>query len=497
MIARMSQHQHIHSPNRFAVIPTPVRLNANTQLTGKGVTIAFLDSGFYPHADLVEPASRILAYHDITRQGATLRQNPQPQPWQWHGTQTSVVACGNGSLSDGTYRGLAADAQLVLVKVSDQGRITDENIVRGLRWVMENREPYNIRIVSMSLGGDEDASYNESLVDQAAEEAVKAGLVLVVAAGNSGCGSDPRPIPPANSPSVITVGGYHDNNQPGSHLDLYCSNYGATIDGLMKPEIIAPAMWVAAPILPNTEAYKRAETLSQIAETPDYLLRNLIKLSGDPDYVLCDLACTLWQNAALPGALHEHRTETIRALVEAELRDGKIVATHYQHVDGTSFATPIVASVIAQMLEANPGLTPAAIKNILTSTADRIPDATVIRQGYGVLNARRAVDYASNEAHSLNDHQLLPPHIEDGRLIFTYHHDRAAQVAVAGEFSNWQALALVKQADGFWRAELASPPSGTYRYKFIVNQQQWLEDPANWLKEPDEFGGFNSLLHLG
>lgn len=495
MIVRMSQHQHIHSPNRFAVIPTAVRLNADTERSGRGVTIAFLDSGFYPHADLLEPANRILAYHDITRQGATLRQNGQPHPWQWHGTQTSVVACGNGQLSGGVYRGLAADARLVLVKVSDKGRISDENIVRGLRWVMENREHYQIRIVSMSLGGDEDASYNESLVDRAAEEAVKAGLVLVVAAGNSGCGSDPRPIPPANSPSVITVGGYHDNNELGDRqVDLYCSNYGVTLDGLMKPEIIAPAMWVAAPILPETEAYRRAEALAQIAATPDYLLRDLIRLSGDPDSVLCDLACTLWKNAALPGDLHEHRPETIRALVDAELRDRKIVATHYQHVDGTSFATPIVTSVIAQMLEANPRLTPAAVKNILISTADRIPDTTVTRQGYGRLNARRSVACAGNEIHELKE--LSAPHIQNGRLIFTYHDDRAAQVAVAGDFSNWRGLAFARQADGLWRAELEPPPAGSYRYKFIVDQQHWLDDPANGLKEPDEFGGFHSLLHL-
>jgi serine protease AprX len=474
-----------------------MRLNANTELTGKGVTIAFLDSGFYPHADLIEPVNRIVAYHDITQAGATLKKDSPPQAWQWHGTQTSVTACGNGFLADATYRGLASNAQVVLVKVSDKGRITDENIVRGLRWVMENQERYQIRIVSMSLGGDEDASYNESLVDQAAEEAVKAGLVLVVAAGNSGCGDDPRPIPPANAPSVITVGGYHDNNELGEdNLDLYCSNFGETIDGLIKPEIIAPAMWVAAPILPNTDAYRRAEALSQIAATPDYLLRNLMKLSSDPEYVLCDLACKLWKNAELPGALHEHSPEVVRALVEAKLQENKIVATHYQHVDGTSFATPIVASVIAQMLEANPTLTPAAIKNILISTADRIANAAAIRQGYGVLNARRAVEYARGETHALDEDEMLAPHIEDGQILFSYHDDLATEVAVAGDFNNWQPLALAKAANGIWRAKIATPPTGKYRYKFIVNHERWLEDPANWWKEPDEFGGFNSLLNL-
>ena len=61
-----SNHNHQHTPNRFGVIPTPVRLNANPEYTGKGVTIAFLDSGFYPHPDLVTQRNRVVAYEDLT-----------------------------------------------------------------------------------------------------------------------------------------------------------------------------------------------------------------------------------------------------------------------------------------------------------------------------------------------------------------------------------------------------------------------------------------------
>ena len=60
-----SNHNHQHAPNRFGVIPTTVRLNANPEYTGKGVTIAFLDSGFYPHPDLVTPVNRVIAYEDL------------------------------------------------------------------------------------------------------------------------------------------------------------------------------------------------------------------------------------------------------------------------------------------------------------------------------------------------------------------------------------------------------------------------------------------------
>ena len=52
-----ANHDHQHAPNRFGVIPTPIRLNANPEYSGKGVTIAFLDSGFYPHPDLDAPVS--------------------------------------------------------------------------------------------------------------------------------------------------------------------------------------------------------------------------------------------------------------------------------------------------------------------------------------------------------------------------------------------------------------------------------------------------------
>ena len=123
-----SIHEHEHSANRFAVIPTLMRLDADTNYTGKGVTMAFLDSGFYPHPDLVEPTNRILAYKDLIDANTFMDSNTDDKPWQWHGTQTSVVAAGNGRLSEGTYRGLACDAQLVLAKVSDEGRITETSI---------------------------------------------------------------------------------------------------------------------------------------------------------------------------------------------------------------------------------------------------------------------------------------------------------------------------------------------------------------------------------
>ncbi len=151
-----SNHDHQHTPNRFGVVPTSVRLNANPEYTGKGVTVAFLDSGFYPHPDLVTPLNRIVAYEDLTAERPDLFSTEPIDSSQWHGTQTSVAAAGNGQLSNGTYHGLAHEAELVLVKVSEGGRVTEENIAQGIHWVIANRDRYNIRVLNISLGGDED-----------------------------------------------------------------------------------------------------------------------------------------------------------------------------------------------------------------------------------------------------------------------------------------------------------------------------------------------------
>jgi serine protease AprX len=478
-------HDHAHVQNRFAVIPTAERLKADPRYTGRGVTVAFLDSGFYPHPDLVEPRSRVLAFKDISGEEASLDTARTPESWHWHGTMVAVAAAGNGHLSEGVYRGLASEAEVVLVKASAGGRVTEDSIARGLEWVIENCERYNIRVLNVSLGGDADLPHALSAIDLAAERAVEAGIVVVAAAGNSGCGERPHSIPPANSPSVITVGGYSDGNRLDAEgFDLYCSNYGATVDGIVKPELIAPAMYVAAPILPNTPSYRAAEALSRLAHAPDYLFRSLL--------------AELWREAELPESVLDEETEGARALVESSLRERKVVATHYQHADGTSFAAPVVSSVVAQMFEANPRLTPAAVKQILVSTAVRMAHAPLLRQGYGMFDARRAVEEATRESHALSPESFGPPRVDGGLLLFFYHDDAARSVALASDFNNWEPsrAPLVKADDGVWRVALNLPPSGRYRYKFFVDGGRWTDDPANGLKEHDGFGDLNSLIFI-
>ena len=370
------------------ILPIAERLDAEDPFAGRGVPIAFLDSGFYPHPDLVSPEDRVLAYHAVEGSGPGFREETDPPPWLWHGTQTSVVAAGNGALSDGRFRGLAFEAPLVLVQVGESGRIKEEHIRRGLEWVLANRERYGIRIVNISCGGDRDAPLPENALNQLAEMAVASGLVLVVAAGNSGHTLDAcNCLPPATAPSVITVGGSHDASLGRGEIELDWSSFGHTADGMQKPEIVAPAMGVAAPILPGTELFRRAEVWTD--------------LETAPDDVLADLPEEVAELAGVPPELRSGSADAVRSFVHGRLVEGKVVARHYQHVDGTSFAAPIASSIVARMLEANPALTPGQVKTILLATAKPIEGAPPERQGFGVLDARRAVEAASAAAQGL------------------------------------------------------------------------------------------------
>jgi serine protease AprX len=363
------------------ILPTPLRLGTSDRFRGRGVTIAFLDSGFYAHPDLCQPRDRILKYVDMTDTRRRRDDLDQPDASSWHGMMTSVVACGNGRLSDGFYRGLASEADLVLVKVGHMSRIAHDDIRRGLDWVVRNRKRYGIRVVNVSCGGDYEASYLEDGLSQAAEKATRAGLLVCAAVGNQGNSPGHPVLPPASAPSVLTVGGLDDQNRLAfAGYGLYHSSYGPTRDGLQKPEVIAPGIWVAAPILPGTPTAAQAQLLSHLAGAKESELKAMIVAHQGVDRDL-DAAASL-------------EPPLIRQLVAAKLTGNNVISGSYKHVDGTSFAAPIVASLAAQMIEANPDLTPQEIKRLLIDTARRIREVSVDRQGWGVVDAERAVQAA-------------------------------------------------------------------------------------------------------
>lgn len=362
-------------------LPVPLRMDADDRFTGRGVTIAFLDSGFYAHKDLTEPKNRIVAYHNIFSKDDGLEALEKPDVASWHGMMTSVVAAGNGHLSEGLYRSIAPGANVVLVKIGRTGRIPESNIETGLRWVLANKEKYGVQVVNISAGGDFEQPYLHNSLCQLVEEVVKAGLTVVCAVGNAGLQPGHPVLPPASAPSSIAVGGLDDQNSlDRARRGMYRSSYGPTVDGLQKPEVIAPGIWVAGPILPQTPTADEARLYAELDAAADADLRGIILAHEAVDkdiFAARDLSVSL-----------------LRQLITIKLREGNVINQHYKFVDGTSFAAPIVSSIVACMLEANPKLTPQGVKRILIETAERVDGIEVERQGWGVVVPRRAVESA-------------------------------------------------------------------------------------------------------
>ncbi len=234
------------------VRPQTRRLPDYPAFDGSGVTIAFLDSGYFPHPDLLlfkqwpgdapewstltpgqlrellrdgsQPlATRLVQYVDLT-DGQERIGLEQESLWDgagdsWHGQMTTTVAVGNGLLSGGRYRGLAPGANVLAIKIGrGGGRIPEEDILAGLEWLLrvdgetgqENWARYGVRVLNLSVGGDFVQPWRENAVCQAAEELVQRGVFIAAAAGNSG---GAFLLAPATAPNVITVGGVDDENR--------------------------------------------------------------------------------------------------------------------------------------------------------------------------------------------------------------------------------------------------------------------------------------------
>src|SRR5207248_2334507 len=165
--------------------------------TGRGVTVAVLDSGVAADPDLVTPSSRILASVNFADQRSTADPGG-------HGTHVAGIIAGNGTRSAGEFVGVAPEANIVDVRVlssTGSGRIS--SVVAGIEWVLAHRVTYNIRVINLSFGAPTPTSYRTDPMSAAVEIAWRRGLVVVAAAGNSGPGRD-TVASPGIDPYVIT-----------------------------------------------------------------------------------------------------------------------------------------------------------------------------------------------------------------------------------------------------------------------------------------------------
>ncbi len=209
-------------------------------ITGRGIGVAVLDTGCFPHRDL---GNRIAGFGDM------IRKRTQTYDDNGHGTHVCGIIGGDGYGSDGLYCGVAPGCHLIPVKVLDRrGNGYASDVLAGLRFIREHRSLWNIRIVNISVGSlsRRNMSENSALV-RGVNEAWDSGLVVVVAAGNMGPKSGTITTP-GISRKVITVGcsdDYREINVMGNRMIDY-SGRGPTGACICKPDIVAPGASVTS-----------------------------------------------------------------------------------------------------------------------------------------------------------------------------------------------------------------------------------------------------------
>jgi serine protease AprX len=217
-------------------------------IRGTGVAVAVIDSGHWSHPNLDNGSAgwmRVMAQYDAIRNVLDAYNGAPPvsNDGSGHGSHVASLIAGSGRASDGKFFGVAPNAQLISIKAFDTngaGRYAD--VIRAIGWVVTNRNKYDIRVLNCSFSAGARSHYWDDPINQAVMRAWHSGVAVVASAGNRG----PSPMTigvPGNVPYVITVGAVSDNVTPTSGSDDFLTSFsstGPTIEGFVKPEILAP-----------------------------------------------------------------------------------------------------------------------------------------------------------------------------------------------------------------------------------------------------------------
>src|SRR5712691_6964624 len=216
-------------------------------LSGKGVAVVVIDSGIDTRHNALR--RRVIATKDFTGGDGMDRYG--------HGTHVAAIIAGlRGQTADTReFRGIASGAYLLNLRVlGDDGSGTASDVIEAIDWSIEHRAEYNIKVINMSIGTPVLQPYRDDPLCEAVERAVKAGIAVVVAAGNNGSTRDGKLVygsisSPANSPHALTVGAI-DAHGTGARSDdtrgKYSSKGPTKYDLIIKRDVAAPGSHIAS-----------------------------------------------------------------------------------------------------------------------------------------------------------------------------------------------------------------------------------------------------------
>ena len=200
--------------------------------TGKGATVAIMDTGVADHPDL---EGRVRSRHDFVKDGAKL-QDPGG-----HGTFIAGVIAANGVM-----KGVAPDAKIISLRVLDgNGNGSIKNVIAAFSWVLKHSKDNQIDVLNISWGAPQATTYHKDLLSALVEAAWFSGITVIAASGNNGPGALTSP---ATDPFIVTVGSFNDQGTATATDDTLSSfsASGPTLDGFAKPDILAPGEHIAS-----------------------------------------------------------------------------------------------------------------------------------------------------------------------------------------------------------------------------------------------------------
>ncbi len=351
---------------------------------GSGLAVAVVDTGLGWQAGIIKGVDgkvrgRIVGWKDF------IGHHILPFDPNGHGTHIAGVIANTQVGEDGEWDGVAPGVSLVGVRVLDEEGVgTYEKVIQGIQWVVEHKNAYKIRVMNLSLVAHVQSPYWADPINQAVMKAWSKGITIVVASGNDGPGAMTIGVP-GNNPYVITVGAFTDNYTPMDWGDDYMAPFsaaGPTLDGFVKPDVVAPGAHMVSTMMPQS-----------------YVSKNHL---------------------------------------------ANRVSAQYFSMAGTSQATAVVSGVAALILAKNPALTPDQVKYRILQTAFPWVDLSTTnalysmwQQGAGRVNAVDAVfadiQGQANSGLNLTADLAGRRHFEG----FSYYDEESGEYRLRGDFSDW------------------------------------------------------------
>jgi serine protease AprX len=309
------------------------------KVTGKGVTVALIDTGVVPVGGLTGPG-KVINGPDLSFESQS--DDLRHLDTFGHGTHMAGIIAGRDTAvqagnekDDDHFVGIAPDAALLNVKVASSDGATDvSQVIAAIDWVVQHRHDngMNVRVLNLSFGTDSVQSYVLDPLAYAAEVAWRKGIVVVTAAGNAGLASTTL-TNPAIDPYLIAVGASDHKGTDKTDDDVVASFSSAGSLLTRRPDLVAPG-------------------------------RSIVSLRN-------------------PGS-HIDQTHP-EGLVAGESTQ------RFFRGSGTSQAAAVVSGAAALLLQQRPALTPDQVKRLLTKSADSLKGNSVA-QGAGLIDLKGAIE---------------------------------------------------------------------------------------------------------